>query len=164
MGLLRWGQSKRLLLALHDGRADRPTHPAAEPEPDALVFGDPVTGEPLGHRKLYERLREAPKAAGLSESFGLHSLRHSYGTALAAQGVPMRTLQECRARGRRGGVRLATNCYPIATSGRGISSCRARCRSSGGGTRTHNRSINSRELCQLSYPGTRAQLYSLRLA
>ena len=43
---------------------------------------------------MYERLRAALKAAGLDESFGFHSLRHSYGTALAAQGVPMRTLQE----------------------------------------------------------------------
>jgi site-specific recombinase XerD len=39
-------------------------------------------------------LRAALKAAGLDETFGFHSLRHSYGTALAAQGVPMRTLQE----------------------------------------------------------------------
>jgi len=30
-------------------------------------------------------------AAGLDESFGFHWLRHSYGTALAAEGVPMRT-------------------------------------------------------------------------
>jgi integrase len=67
---------------------------AAEPAPDGLVFADPVTGEPLGWRTLYERLRAALKAAGLDETFGFHSLRHSYGTALAAQGVPMRTLQE----------------------------------------------------------------------
>jgi hypothetical protein len=33
------------------------------------VFADPLTGEPMGHRTMY-------------------------GTALAAQGVPMRTLQE----------------------------------------------------------------------
>jgi integrase len=59
-----------------------------------LVFGDPVTGEPLGHRRMYERLRASLKAAGLDETYGFHSLRHSYGTALAAQGVPMRTLQE----------------------------------------------------------------------
>jgi integrase len=59
-----------------------------------LVFGDPVTGEPLGHRRMYERLRAALKAAGLDERFGFHTLRHSYGTALAAKGVPMRTIQE----------------------------------------------------------------------
>jgi len=64
------------------------------PEPGALVFGDPVTGDPLGHRAMYERLRTALRAAGLDTAFGFHSLRHSYGTALAAQGVPMRKLQE----------------------------------------------------------------------
>ena len=66
----------------------------AEPHPDALVFADPSTGEPLGHERMYLRLREALKTAGLDEGYGFHSLRHSYGTALAGQGVPMRTLQE----------------------------------------------------------------------
>lgn len=61
---------------------------------DDLVFGDSTTGEPLGHRRMYERLREGLKAAGLDTTFGFHSLRHSYVTALAAKGVPMRTLQE----------------------------------------------------------------------
>ena len=65
-----------------------------EPDPDALVFGHPVAGDPLGHRLMYERLRAALKHAGLDESFAWHNLRHSYGTALAAQGVPMRTIQE----------------------------------------------------------------------
>jgi integrase len=59
-----------------------------------LVFADPLTGQPLGHRRLYERLRVALKAACLDQAHGFHSLRHSYETALAAQGVPMRTLQE----------------------------------------------------------------------
>lgn len=63
-------------------------------QPDALVFADPDTGQPFGWRRMYERLRAALKAAGLDESFGFHSLRHSYGTALAGQGVAMRTLQE----------------------------------------------------------------------
>jgi site-specific recombinase XerD len=48
----------------------------------------------MGWRRMYERLRDALKAAGLDQGFGFHSLRHGYGTALAAQGVPMRTLQE----------------------------------------------------------------------
>lgn len=73
----------------------RTYHPElVEPDPAALVFAHPVTGDPLGHRLMYERLRAALKAAGLDESFAWHNLRHSYGTALAAQGVPMRTLQE----------------------------------------------------------------------
>jgi len=65
-----------------------------EAHPDALVFADPATGVPLGHERMYLRLREALKTAGLDEAFAFHSLRHSYGTALAGQGVPMRTLQE----------------------------------------------------------------------
>lgn len=70
-------------------------HPAGvEPHPDALVFANPITGDPLGHRLMYERLRNALRTAGLDEGYGFHSLRHSYGTALAGQGVPMRTLQE----------------------------------------------------------------------
>ena len=65
-----------------------------DPDPGSLVFAHPQTGEPLGWRLVYERLRAALHAAGLDVGFGFHSLRHSYGTALAAQGVPMHTLQE----------------------------------------------------------------------
>ena len=76
------------------GHLDRLYKQSQHQADDDLVFGDPITGEPLGHRRMYERLRAALKAAGLDETFGFHSLRHSYGTALAAQGVPMRTVQE----------------------------------------------------------------------
>jgi len=65
-----------------------------EPDPDALVFGHPMTGEPESWRQLYQRLRAALKAAGLDEHHGFHSLRHTYGTALAGQGIAMRTLME----------------------------------------------------------------------
>lgn len=76
-------------------RLFRSQHPnAVEPDPDALVFADPLTGEPLVHERMYKRLRASLKGAGLDETFGFHALRHSYGTALAGQGVPMRTLQE----------------------------------------------------------------------
>lgn len=76
-------------------RLSRATHPdRPEPPPDALVFADPATGQPMSPNPMYARLRKAMKAAGVDESFGFHSLRHSYGTALAGQGVAMRTLQE----------------------------------------------------------------------
>ena len=76
-------------------RLFRSQHPdAVEPDPAALVFADPLTGEPLVHERMYKRLRASLKAAELDETFGFHALRHSYGTALAGQGVPMRTLQE----------------------------------------------------------------------
>ena len=80
------GHLERLLRTYHPG--------VVEPDPDALVFAHPVTGDPLGHRLMYERLRAALKTAGLDEAYAWHTLRHSYGTALAGQGVPMRTLQE----------------------------------------------------------------------
>ena len=76
------------------GHLDRLYQQSAHQDDDDLVFADPTTGEPLGHRRMYERLREALEAAGLDTMYGFHSLRHSYGTALAAKGVPMRTLQE----------------------------------------------------------------------
>ncbi len=76
------------------GHLDRLHQQSAHQADTDLVFSDPVTGEPLGHRRMYQRLRDALKTAGLDEAYGFHSLRHSYGTALAAKGVPMRTLQE----------------------------------------------------------------------
>jgi hypothetical protein len=39
----------------------------------------------MGWRRKYEASRAALAAAGLDESYGFHSPRHSYGTALAAQ-------------------------------------------------------------------------------
>jgi hypothetical protein len=42
---------------------------------------------------MYDRLHAALEAAGLDPAFGFPTLRHRYGTALAGQGVPMRTLQ-----------------------------------------------------------------------
>ena len=39
-------------------------------------------------------MRRALKAAGLDETHRFHDLRHTFGTRMAAAGVPMRTLQE----------------------------------------------------------------------
>jgi integrase len=61
---------------------------------DALVFPDPVTGEPLAKSENLRRLRKALKAAGLDTTHRFHDLRHTFGTTMAAAGVPMRTLQE----------------------------------------------------------------------
>jgi integrase len=65
-----------------------------EPDPDDLVFAHPLTGGPLGDRAILRRYRRALKAVGLDETLRFHDLRHTFGTRMAAAGVPMRTLQE----------------------------------------------------------------------
>lgn len=66
---------------------------------DDLVFAHPATAGPLDRSKILKRFKAAMRAAGLSHRLGeggitFHSLRHSFGTAMAAQGVPMRGIQE----------------------------------------------------------------------
>jgi integrase len=61
---------------------------------DDLVFAHPATGEPLYKPGILRRMRKALKAAKLDESHRFHDLRHTFGTRMAAAGVPMRTLQE----------------------------------------------------------------------
>jgi integrase len=60
---------------------------------DALVFAEPVYGDVLRRGALMRRYRRALKAAKI-DSHRFHDLRHTFGTAMAAAGVPMRTLQE----------------------------------------------------------------------
>jgi integrase len=59
-----------------------------------LVFAHPLTGGPLPKANVTRRMRVALKAAGLDHSHRFHDLRHTFGTRVAAAGVPMRTLQE----------------------------------------------------------------------
>jgi integrase len=61
---------------------------------DALVFAEPAVGGVLRRGALMRRYRRALKAAKLEEAHRFHGLRHTFGTAMAAAGVPMRTLQE----------------------------------------------------------------------
>lgn len=60
---------------------------------EALVFGHPHTGKPLDRSKLLKRFKAALTAGGVRE-VRFHDLRHTFGTRMAAQGMPMRTLQE----------------------------------------------------------------------
>jgi integrase len=60
---------------------------------DDLVFGHPETGEVLVHATVGQHFKKALRAAGLRE-MRFNDLRHTYGTTLAAAGVPMRNLQE----------------------------------------------------------------------
>lgn len=61
---------------------------------DDLVFAHPATGEPLARANITRRMQRALEAAGLDDSRRFHDLRHTFGTRMAAAGVPMRTLQE----------------------------------------------------------------------
>jgi integrase len=65
-----------------------------------LVFCHPRTGDPYDSSQVRIRFYAAMKAAGMGHRCGrdggitFHSLRHTFGTRMAAAGVPMRTLQE----------------------------------------------------------------------
>jgi integrase len=58
-----------------------------------LVFAHPQTGGPLDGTKVLKRFKVVLKAAGVRQ-IRFHDLRHTFGTRMAAAGVPMRTLQE----------------------------------------------------------------------
>jgi integrase len=58
-----------------------------------LVFAHPHTGRPIDRSLLLKRFKAALKRAGVLE-IRFHDLRHTFGTRMAAAGVPMRTLQE----------------------------------------------------------------------
>jgi integrase len=60
---------------------------------DDLVFAHPHTGGPLDHSKVLKRFKDSLDAAGVRR-LRFHDLRHTFGTQMAAAGVPMRTLQE----------------------------------------------------------------------
>lgn len=62
--------------------------------PDALVFPSPMTGGHLAAAQMLRRMWKALRAAGLEETHRFHDLRHTFGTQMAGQGVPMRILQE----------------------------------------------------------------------
>ena len=63
-------------------------------EPDDLVFPNPVTGRPQQRGEMHRRLKRTLKRAGIREELSLHGLRHTFGTRLAAAGVPMVKIQE----------------------------------------------------------------------
>jgi integrase len=60
---------------------------------DDLVFAHPRLGGPLDRTKVRKRFKAALRRAGVRE-VRFHDLRHTFGTRMAAAGVPMRTLQE----------------------------------------------------------------------
>jgi integrase len=60
---------------------------------DDLVFAHPATGKPIDRSKLLKRFKAALRRAAVRE-VRFHDLRHTFGTRMAAQGIPMRALQE----------------------------------------------------------------------
>jgi integrase len=59
-----------------------------------LVFAHPYTGRPLERAQVLRVFKNALKAAALDQRHVFHDLRHTFGTRMAAAGVPLRTLQE----------------------------------------------------------------------
>jgi integrase len=60
---------------------------------DDLVFANPNTGTPLDGAALLRAFQRSVNRAGVRK-VRFHDLRHTFGTRMAAAGVPMRTLQE----------------------------------------------------------------------
>jgi integrase len=57
-----------------------------------LVFCHPEAGHPLDRSKLVRRFKEAIARADVPP-ITFHELRHTFGTRMAAAGVPLRTIQ-----------------------------------------------------------------------
>lgn len=57
-----------------------------------LVFANPQTGRPLDRSKLVRRFKKALQRAS-ARQITFHELRHTFGTRMAAAGVPLRTIQ-----------------------------------------------------------------------
>jgi integrase len=75
------------------GELDELHRASAYQADDALVFGNPHTGSPMNGHTLTRTYQAALKRAGV-RPVRFHDLRHTFGTRMAAAGVPMRTLQE----------------------------------------------------------------------
>ena len=75
------------------GELDRLHRETAYQADEDLVFGNPHTGTPLDGAALLRAFQRALERAGVRQ-VRFHDLRHTFGTRMAAAGVPMRTLQE----------------------------------------------------------------------
>jgi integrase len=78
----------RVLAAL-DGWSQRSEYTGQ----NELVFAHPQTGNPLDRSKVTKRFKEACAEATVTE-ITFHELRHTFATTMAANGVPLRKIQE----------------------------------------------------------------------
>ncbi len=76
------------------GELDRLFRVARRQADADLVFADPMNGGPLSKAAILRRYRRALTAARLDTAHRFHDLRHTFGTRMAAAGVPIRMLQE----------------------------------------------------------------------
>jgi integrase len=75
------------------GELDRLQRDTLFARDDDLAFAHPQTGRPIDRSRLLKRFKAALRRAGVRE-VRFHDLRHTFGTRMAAQGVPIRALQE----------------------------------------------------------------------
>lgn len=75
------------------GELERHFQRSAYQDDEDLVFCHPQRGTVLDHSDLVRRFKLALAAAGV-RPIRFHDLRHTFGTRMAAAGVPLRTLQE----------------------------------------------------------------------
>jgi integrase len=75
------------------GVLDRLYQASAFQGDDDHVFAHPANGGPIPKANVTRRLHKALEDAELDDHV-FHDLRHTFGTTMAAAGVPMRTLQE----------------------------------------------------------------------
>jgi integrase len=75
------------------GELDRLHQQTAYKADSDLVFANPHTGRPMNGSAVLKSYQRALKAAGVRQ-VRFHDLRHTFGTRMAAAGVPIRTLQE----------------------------------------------------------------------
>jgi integrase len=61
---------------------------------DDHVFAHPATGRAIPKANVTRRLHLALKDAKLDDTHVFHDLRHTFGTTMAADGIPMRTIQQ----------------------------------------------------------------------
>jgi integrase len=93
---------------------------------DDHVFAHPATGQAIPKANVTRRLHKALEDAKLDRTHVFHDLRHTFGTTMAASGVPMRTIQEWMGHKHVSTTERYADYAPRATEGEMISAAFAR--------------------------------------